>query len=386
MFDIMRRMMNRRDFSLGLSVGVGALALSKSNLASAQTEKIILGQSAAFSGPAAQLGIQYHAGAKLYFDKVNADGGVAGRTIEIRQMDDGYEPERCVENTKKLIESDVFALFGYVGTPTCVQAMPLAVKAKIPFFAPFTGAQALRSPMNHYVFHVRASYNNEAELMVRQLAHLGLTKVAVLQQNDAYGKAVLDAVTAALASRDLKPVAVATVERNSVDVALAVANITSAAPDVVIQASAYKTCAAFIRAARKTGFGGSFYNVSFVGTQALADELGKEAAGIVVSQVVPNPFSPAQMISHEFIEATRKSNGSVQPNYSSFEGYIAAKVFADGLKRTTGKNGRDGLITALESMGNMSFGGFNVNFSAREHIASTFVELSMLTGDGRVRT
>jgi len=281
---------------------------------------------------------------------------------------------------------DVHALFGYVGTPTSVQALPLATRAKVPFIAPFTGAMSLRAPLNRYAFHVRASYNDETELIVRQLTTLGLKKIAVLQQNDAYGKAVLDGVNAALATRNLRPVAVATVERNSVDVGSAVATINAAVPDAVIQASAYKTCAAYIRSARKAGYGGTFYNVSFVGTQALADELGKDAAGVVVSQVVPSPYSASHVITHEFQEAAKRSNGAVQVNYSSMEGYLAAKVLSEGLRRAAGKGGREGLITALESMGNLSFGGFNVNFSSREHVASNFVEVSMLTGDGHVRT
>ena len=230
----------------------------------AQSEKITLGQSAAFTGPAGQLGTQFHAGAKLHFEQLNAQGGISGRSIEIRQLDDGYEPERCAENTRKLLDDDVFALFGYIGTPTSLVALPLASKAKMPFIAPFTGAMALRTPLNHYAFHVRASYNDETALIVRQLNNVGITKIAVFYQNDAYGKAGLDGATLALSAPNLKPVATATVERNSVDVAKAVETINSAAPEAVIQISAYKSCAAYIRAARKAGYGGNFYNVSFV--------------------------------------------------------------------------------------------------------------------------
>jgi branched-chain amino acid transport system substrate-binding protein len=352
--------------------------------AQAQEERIVLGQSAAFTGPAAQLGIQFHAGAKLYFDLLNAQGGVGRRAIEIRQLDDGYEPDRCVANTKKLIDDDVFALFGYIGTPTSVAALPLATKARMPFFAPFTGAMALRDPFSKTTFHLRASYNDETALIVKQLTNLGLKKIAVFYQNDAYGKAGLDGVTLALAAQNLKPVALATVERNSVDVAAAVATINAAAPDAVVQISAYKSCAAYIRAARKAGFGGTFYNVSFVGTQALADELGKDGAGVVVSQVVPSPYNAARPIAREFVDAAKKA-GNVQPNFSSMEGYLAAKVFAEGLRRG-GKPNRESLIVGLESINDQSFGGFAVTFSPTNHVASKFVELSMLTGDGRVRT
>lgn len=369
---------NRRQFSIAAAALLGLPAVR------AQEGRLVLGQFAPFTGPAAQLGIQYHSGARLYFDQLNAQGGMGGRSIVIRTMDDGYEPERCAENTRKLLSEDVFALFAYVGTPTSLAALPLATRAQVPFIAPFTGAMALREPLQKNVFHLRASYNDETALIVKQLTHLGLKKIAVFHQNDAYGQAGLDGVRLALAAQNLKPVATATVERNSVDVAKAVATLVAAAPDAVVQVSAYKSCAAFVRAARKAGYGGLFYNVSFVGTQALADELGKEAEGVVVSQVVPSPYNAANGITREFVAAAKKA-GNVQVNYSSMEGYLAARLFAEGLKRAS-KPTREGLVAGLESLGETAFGGFQVSLSPTRHVASRFVELSMLKGDGRVLT
>ena len=374
-------MIHRRHFS----IAAGAAAIGGFQMARAQSETpIVLGQSAPFSGPAAQLGIQFYQGAKLYLDQYNAQPG--HRDVEIRFLDDGYEPERSVANTQKLIGDDAFALFGYIGTPTSLAALPHAVKDKVPFIAPFTGAMALREPFNRNVFHLRASYNDETALIVKQLTHLGLKKIAVFNQNDAYGMAGLDGVTLALAQQNLKPTALATVERNSVNVSAAVKTITAARPDAVVQVSAYNSCAAFIREARKAGFGGSFYNVSFVGTQALSDELGKEGAGVMVTQVVPSPYSPANAITREFSDAARKSGGATKPNFSSMEGYLAAKVLTEGLRRAPGKVTRDGLIQGLESIDRQQFGGFEVSFSPKNHVASKFVELSMITGDGRIRT
>jgi branched-chain amino acid transport system substrate-binding protein len=374
---------NRRTFSLT----TGAALIGGFNIAQAQSEsKIILGQSAPFTGPAAQLGIQFYQGAKVYFDHINAQGGVNKRLIELRNLDDGYEPDRCAENTRKLIADDVFALFGYIGTPTSVAALPLATKDKVPFIAPFTGAMALRNPFNKYAFHVRASYNDETALIVKQLTNLGLKKVAVFHQNDAYGKAGLDGVTLALADLGLKPVATATVERNSVDVAQAAKTIAAANPDGIVQIGAYKACAAFIRAARKAGFGGTFFNVSFVGTQALADELGREGAGVVVSQVMPSPYNGSRAISREFTDAIKTAGKDNQANFSSMEGYVGAKVLVEGLKRAGAKATREALIGGLESMGSQSIGGFAVTFSPTDHVASHFVELSMLTAEGRVRS
>lgn len=376
-------MITRRQFS----AVTAALPLLHFGTSQAQSNKLVLGQSAAFTGPAAQLGIQFHQGAKLWFDQVNTQGGVAGKSVEIKMLDDGYEPDRCAENTRKLIEEDVFALFGYIGTPTSLAALPLVKKAQIPFIAPFTGAMGLRDPLIKNVFHLRASYNDETALIVKQLTNLGLKKIAVFYQNDSYGKAGLDGAVLALGKLDLKLVAQATVERNSVDVAGAVQTLLAGAPDAIIQVSAYKSCAACIRAARLAGFGGTFFNVSFVGTQALADELGKDGAGVVVSQVVPSPYNPARPITREFVAAIKKGGNSVQANYSSMEGYLAARMLTEGLLRDAGRNlSRDSLVRGLEAIGNQSLGGFALQLSASNHVASSFVELSMLTGDGRIRT
>lgn len=373
--------MKRRDVIKWLAGSSAALALP----ALAQNNRIVLGQSAAFSGPAAQLGIQLNMGAKIFFNALNASGGVNGSTVELRTLDDGYEPDRCKANTEKFIKDDVFALFGYVGTPTCLAALPQVVDSKIPFFGPFTGAEALREPFHKSVFHLRASYYDETALIVRQLTALGLKKIAVFYQNDAYGKAGLEGVTRALKAQDLAPVALGTVERNTLNVAQAVKDIAAKMPDAVVQIGAYKSCAAFIREARKAGYGGTFFNVSFVGTQALADELGKEARGIVVSQVMPFPFSTTTAISREYLEAVRKSGGEAQPNYSSMEGYLAAKVLTEGLKRAARNPSREQLISALETIHNGNFGGFSVEFGPKDHVASRFVDLSMLTEDGKVR-
>lgn len=376
-------MLNRRTFTRG---AVGAAALAALPAVRAQADRILLAQSAPFTGPSAQLGIQFHQGAKLYFDQLNAQGGVHRRPVELVKMDDGYEPDRCAENTRKLIGEDPLALFGYIGTPTSVAALPLATAAKVPFFAPFTGAMALRQPLNRYAFHLRASYNDETELIVKQSTSLNVRKIAVFYQNDAYGKAGLDGVELALRARDMKPVAAATVERNSVVVAPAVKTLLAAQPDAIVQIGSYKACAAFIRAARAGGFGGTFFNVSFVGTQALADELGKEATGVVVTQVMPSPYTAARPITREFLEAVKKAGGDHQANFSSMEGYLAAKVLAEALRRGPAKPTRDSVVASLEGLGSESFGGFNVSFSPTDHVASKFVELSMLTGDGRVRT
>lgn len=366
--------------------GAAAATVAMPLWAQSSGKSIVLGQSAAFSGPAAQLGEQFKRGALLYFERLNAKGGVNGRTIELKSLDDGYEPDRCKANTDKLIKDGVFALFGYIGTPTSLAALPLATAAQMPFIAPFTGAQALREPFNRVAFHVRASYFDETAEIVKQVTSIGTRRIAVFHQNDSYGKAGLDGVLRALKPLNLEPAALGTVERNTVDVAAAVKSIVTSKPDAIVLISAYKSCAAFIREARKAGFGGTFYNVSFVGTKALADELGADARGVVVSQVMPYPYSPASPLATEYLAAGQAAAGDkFEPNYSSIEGFVAAKTLAEGLKRMGGTPSPDGLIAGMESLREFNLGGFFVDFSANKHTGSRFVDLTILTGDGKVR-
>lgn len=374
---------SRRAALRTLAAAGSSLSLSGPRAAS-HGDRLVLGQSAAFSGPAAQLGLQLNRGARLCFDAFNAAGGLNGQQIELRTLDDGYEPARCLANTEKFLADDVFALFGYVGTPTSLAALPLIKTGDTPFFAPFTGAMALREPMLRQVFHVRASYDDETALIVRQLTSLELNRIAVFRQDDSYGQAGLDGVTKALKAKNLTPVAVGTVARNSVNVDAAVKTILAAKPNAVVQISAYKSCAAFIRAARAAGYGGTFYNVSFVGTQALADELGPAALGVVVSQVMPYPYSGTLSLVREYLAAIQQAGGDAHPNYSSIEGYVAARVFIEGLRRARSVT-RDGLVNGLESLQGLNLGGFPLSLSPRSHVASHFVDLSMLTGDGQVR-
>src|SRR6185295_5684338 len=208
---------------------------------------IVIGQSAAFSGPAQALGNEMRAGAQAYFQAVNAAGGINGRKIELRSLDDGYEPDRAAANTKKLIDEGVFLLFGYVGTPTSNAAKPIFTAAKVPFVGPFTGAESLRNPVNRYIFNVRASYFDETEAIVQHLTAMSVDRIAVFYQNDAYGQAGLAGVERALKKRNLPIVAKGTVERNTVDVKKAVAEIDKASPQAVIMISAYKSCAAYIK-------------------------------------------------------------------------------------------------------------------------------------------
>ena len=344
---------------------------------------ILLGQSAAFSGAAAQLGIQMNAGTKAYLDHVNKQGGVQGRKIELKTRDDKYEGTLSAENTKKFIEEDkVFALISYVGTPTMVTAMPILTAAKVPLVGPFTGAEVLRTPVNRYIFNVRASYYDETEKIVEQLVSTGNKNISVFYQNDAYGQAGLKGVELAMAKRNLKISALGTVERNTVKVEDAVKTITAAKPDGVVMISAYTSIAEFVRQMKKSGSAAQFHNVSFVGSKALADALKDEGYGVAISQVVPFPLSPTVPIVKEYQRIMKEANNT-DYNFSSLEGFIVARVMVEGLKRAGKDLTREKLIGALESMNNVDIGGFNVNFSPTNHSGSKFVDLTMIGRGGK---
>jgi len=343
---------------------------------------ILIGQSAAFTGPAAQLGIQMRDGAKLWLDYVNAQGGVNGRRIELKSRDDKYESKLAAENTKKLIEEDhVFVLFAYVGTPTSQASLPIFTAAKVPFVGPFTGAELLRSPFNRYIFNVRASYYDETEKIVDHLARTGVKRFAVFYQNDAYGQAGLEGVKRALARRNMQPMALGTVERNTTNVAEAVKTINAAEPEATVMISAYTSVAEFVKQMKKAGSISQFFNVSFVGSKALAEALGSEGRGVMISQVVPYPWSPMVPIVKEYLEFAKR--GNVDVNYSSLEGFIAAKVLVEGLRRAGKDPTREKFVAAMESISNLEIGGFQVRFSPENHNGSQYVDLSMIGREGK---
>ena len=347
--------------------------------------EIRIGQFAAQTGPAAELGKRMQLGIQAHFTAVNATGGINGRKLTLVSRDDGYEPEKAAAAVKALIEEEkVFALVGSVGTPTTLAAVPAINAAGIPLIGPFTGAQALREPFNRNIFHVRASYFDETERIVQHLSTVGIKKIAVFYQNDSYGKAGLEGVTRALAKRNLKPAATVTVERNSVDVTAALAEILKTNPEAVIQISAYKSCAALIKQSRAKSYAGQFFNVSFVGSKALAEELGNaSSAGVSISQVVPFPYTPSAGVVREYQQRMTEA-GNKDFDFSSMEGFLAAKVLTEGLRRAGGKNlSREGLITALESLRDYDLGGFRLTYSAKNHEGSRYTDLTTIGRGGK---
>ena len=369
------------------ALGLAALASLSFHAAAADNgitdSDIRIGQFAAQTGPAAELGKRMQVGIEAHFAAVNAAGGINGRKLKLVSRDDGYEPEKSAAAVKALIEEDkVFALIGSVGTPTTLAALPAINAAAIPLIGPFTGAQALREPLNRNVFHVRASYFDETERIVQHLSTVGITKIAVFYQNDSYGKAGLEGVTRALDKRKLKAVGSMTVERNSVDVTAALNELVKTSPEAVIQISAYKSSAALIKQARAKSYSGQFFNVSFVGAKALSEELGEAAAGVTISQVVPFPYAASTAVGREYQQRMTES-GHKDFDFSSMEGFLAAKVLTEGLRRAGKALSREALTSALESMKDFNMGGFSVSYGPNDHEGSNFTELTIMGRGGK---
>lgn len=361
---------------------LGSLTLPAASPGVSDTE-VKVGMANALSGNASALGTGMATGTRVFFEKLNKAGGVHGRQVTLISKDDGYEPERCVAQTKELIETDkVFSLLGYVGTPTATAIMPiLSQNPDLVFLAPFTGAEFLRNPIKKNVFNVRASYFDETEDLVEHLtSDLGIKEIGIFIQEDAFGAAGEAGVQKALRKRSLTLAGKGTYKRNTTDVAGGLGALKQTQPKAIIMIGAYKPCAAFIKAAKAAGLKAIFCNISFVGTAALIQELGTDGNGVVISQVMPSPQDDSVPVVKEY-QAAMKAAGMEAFDYTSLEGYVAAMVYADALTRAGKELTRAGYLTALESL-KASLGGLEVGFSAANHQALKQVYLTQIL-DGK---
>lgn len=344
----------------------------ESEISSGVTGSVIkIGSSSALTGHAGFLGSEYVRGAQVYFNKINAEGGVHGRKVELIAYDDQYDPAKTLGNTQKLINEDkVFALFNYVGTPTSAKIIPLVNEEKIPLVGLFTGANVLRNPLQKYIFNIRASYYQEIDLFIDGVVgELGLTKVAVFYQNDAYGVDGLEGAQIALRKHNLKPVVEANYQRATLDVEEALKKIEASNAEAVVMIGTYAPMAKFIKLAKADGFSPIFQNVSFVGSEALAKELGADGNGVLVTQVVPPPYKNGLLIGvddyNQLLEEYFPEN---DPSFGGLEGFVNAKILVEGLKRSGRELNREKLVASLESIQNHSLGiASPVSFSATDH-------------------
>lgn len=368
---------------------IGAMVISTLSWADpgVTDTSITIGMSSPFSGPNGAYGIDMRQTIEAYFNQVNKVGGINGRKLSLVALDDGYETERTVANTKALInEKNAFALLAFYGSSPTTEAMNTVFgPAKVPLVGTISGAGTLReaigtNPNARYMFNVRASYADETEVIVNQLVSLGLKNIAVFYQNDGFGKSGLEGVTAALKKHNMAPSAVGTVERNSVDVAKAVEAISKATPQAVVMVTLYKPTAAFVKAMKKAGQNPMLSTLSPVGAEQMVQELGADARGIVVSQVVPYPWNNVVPVVRDYQKLSEKQ----QFSYYGLESYIMARTLVEGLKRAGKDLTREKLVSALESLSNTDIGGYRINYSATTRQASHFVELTVVGPGGRL--
>ena len=347
--------------------------------------RIVFGQSAAFSGPAQALGTNMRLGILAAFHEANEEDGVHGRTLELTSLDDAYEPEAAVTNTMHLIDvEEVFALIGEVGTPTSRSATPVAADAGIPFIAPFTGAELLRDPEWGNIINLRASYYQETEEMVsRLITDLGIQRIAVLYQDDSYGRAGWRGVRQALDRRGMEPVSIGLYPRNTTAVKTALLDLEQGAPEAVIMIGAYEPVAALIKWARHTGMDPIFMTVSFVGSNALAQELGSGGAGVYVTQVVPFPTDDSLPVVSAYLGALAAYDPDAVPGFVSFEGYLAGRLALAALDRCGRDVNRACFLDILNGARDIDIDGFSLRYGAGDNQGSDSVFLTVIGADGK---
>ncbi len=376
--------MTRRNFiqQVGAAAFVAATGTVQAELGVRDAE-ILLGQSVALSGLLGATGNEYRSGAQTWFEHVNSLGGVHGRQIKLVSLDDGYSVSRAVENTKLLIERDgVFAFFGQFGTGITRASLSSTIHQEIPLFAPYTGADSLREYGNPYMFHVRASYGQELQQMVDHLVTTGVRSIAVVYQDDSFGQAAMHGAVSALEGHKLKPLTIAPIRITpDIDASAAVASIGHKRPAAVIMGAAGQAAIAFLRRYHQTEFPTQIYALSEVNSRELASDVGNSSRSIVITQVVPSPWSKLKPVCMQY-QALKTKSGSRATSYTSLEGFIAAKIFTEGLSRAGRLLSRDRLVSGLEGMVDYDAGGFRVNFGPGNRAGSSFVELSMLRTNG----
>ena len=376
-----------RGIAVAAMLGLGAISLIDV-VAHAEPgvfdDRIVFGQSAAFEGPAAALGLGMREGILAAFKEANVTGGVNGRRLELVSYNDGYEPEKAIANTKRLInENGVFALVGEVGTPTSNAAQPIATEASVPFIGPFTGAAFLRNPSLGNVINIRGSYDQEAEAWIAHLTtDLGISRIAILYQNDTFGRAGLSGVSKAMEKRGMKLVAEGTYERNTTAVKTALLAIRKADPEAVVMVGTYKPCAEFIKLARRLKVNAVFVNISFVGANALAKELGEDGKGVVVTQVVPFPGDMSLPLVAQYQKALKAANPDAQIGFVSLEGYMVGRLVVEALRKVKGPVTRVGLLSTIKEVGTFDLGGIQLHYGPEDNQGMDQVFLTVIQADG----
>lgn len=348
--------------------------------------EIKLGASAVLSGPLGPQTAEYGAGSRLYFDAVNAAGGIHGRKISYTTLDDGFDVKRAVENTRKLIDEDgVFMVYNNSGTAHTAAILPQLEASKTIAFGPITGASVFRDKFHPYLFHVRASYANEATRLVSQLRQTGITRVAVFYQDDAFGKALLGELQKAAAAENLSFVAETRVDPKAPDFKAAAAATEKAQPQAVILGTAGTTFTNYIKAVLQTSAKPGFYGFSVASLDVINRELKDQARGIVLAQIMPSLRNSTIPVVAEYQRLLRERAPEAVPSASQFEGFVHAKLLVEGLRRAGPKLSTESFIKAMEGAGEISFGRFVAKYSPQSHNGSNYVELAIVDNAGQLR-
>lgn len=345
---------------------------------------VLFGQSAVLTGSAGELGRNAKLGIRAAFREINDQGGVHGRLLQLLTLDDGYEPERAIENTHKLIKEErVFALVGAVGTTTARASVPIAADHGVPFIAPFTGDALLRTGWPNLI-HLRASYDEETETMVERLIQdLNIKRIAVLYQNDRFGRNGYEGVKLALARRNLEPAASGVYVRNTSAVKTALVDIRKAKPEAVIIIAAYHAAAALIRWSRYTGFDPVFMAISFVGSNALANVLGEKGVGVFVTQVVPFPTASDLPITVSYLQALAIIAPEINPGFVSLEGYLTGRLIIEVLRRIGRTLTRKSFFEVFQQAKLIDLDGFKLYYGEGISQGSDSVFLTAINNIGR---
>ena len=347
-------------------------------------DPIKLAQSTALTGPLGDLGQAIHHGALACFAAVNKAGGVNGRAIDLVTLDDGYDVKRAVANVDGfLADKDTFALFNCMGTPMIEAMLPKVLASGIPFFAPFSGALLAR-PKSRNVLNIRASYPDEAQKLVQHLATLGIKKIAIAYQNNAFGKEVYEGAKLAFQTYKLPEGPAVTVESDGSDAQAAATKLVAEKPEAVIVALAGKSTIGFIKAVRKQERGLSLYALSIIGSAATLKAMGDDGVGVAISQVVPSPGDRSSGVARDFDKAWSAADVKLEPSHLALEGYINARVFVEVLRRAGRNPTRAGFIDAAWSLKRLDLGGFDAHFTEPGKSGSRYVELTMVGRDGRI--
>ncbi|HSV79048.1 MAG TPA: ABC transporter substrate-binding protein [Ramlibacter sp.] len=364
-----------------LAIGAAALAGEPGVAAN----KVAIGMSVPLTGPLARYGAQLRGGLALGLEQVNGAGGIGGREIELLVKDDAGRSEQALANTRALLDAGVLAMTGYHGTGTVEAVLPLLDSAGVPLVGVASSAELLREPARRNVFNLRAGAREEAAAMVLQLDTVGLTEIAVVAQDDALGRAADAGIQAELVRLAMRPQAVVKLvaQASGAAVVQAVQAACNARPQALVLALDARNTLAVIRAARKAGCLPQFYVMSEAGAQlAAGDAATGELAGVIVSQVVPHPANASVPIAVDYRRLA--SQAGWPPGHPGLEGFIYARVIAEALRRCGPKPDRRCLLAALESRP-VDVGGYRVQFAPNDRRGSRFVEMTIVTPDGRFR-